>query len=74
MRRQESDRPRRSAAARVGGTPSQEQVAQVAYALFERRGGSHGFDRQDWFEAERIVQQHGAKPRTVRRPSAGRSA
>ena len=37
-----------------------EEVARVAYELFERRGGVHGYDRQDWLEAERIVRQrHG---------------
>ena len=36
---------------------SQEEIARVAYELFERRGCAHGCDRQDWFEAERIVRQ-----------------
>lgn len=34
------------------------EVARVAYQLFERRGGGHGQDQQDWFEAERIVRAH----------------
>ena len=34
-----------------------EQIAQVAYELFERHGRVHGRDQQDWFEAERILQQ-----------------
>jgi hypothetical protein len=33
------------------------EVAQVAYTLFERRGRVHGFDQQDWLEAERLVKQ-----------------
>ena len=36
---------------------SLSEVAQVAYELFQRRGGVHGYDRQDWFEAERLVRQ-----------------
>ena len=36
---------------------SNEEVAQVAYQLFEQRGRAHGFDQQDWFRAEQIVQQ-----------------
>ena len=32
-----------------------EEVARVAYELFERRGRTHGHDLQDWLEAERIV-------------------
>lgn len=41
------------------GAPAipQEEVAQVAYQLFEERGGAHGLDQQDWFLAERIVRQ-----------------
>ena len=35
----------------------QEDISQVAYELFERRGRTHGRDQQDWFEAERIVLQ-----------------
>ena len=36
---------------------SHGEIARVAYELFERRGRVHGRDQQDWFEAERIVQQ-----------------
>lgn len=34
-----------------------EEVARVAYELFERRGRMDGEDQQDWFEAERIVRR-----------------
>jgi hypothetical protein len=34
-----------------------EEIARVAYELFQQRGGQHGSDQQDWFEAERIVAQ-----------------
>lgn len=34
---------------------SQEEVTQVAYELFERRGCVPGHDVEDWLEAERIV-------------------
>ncbi|PZM84079.1 MAG: hypothetical protein DKT66_05405 [Candidatus Melainabacteria bacterium] len=30
-----------------------EQIAQRAYLLFEQRGYAHGFDREDWLEAEK---------------------
>lgn len=33
----------------------QEEVARVAYELWERRGRAHGGDVSDWLEAERIV-------------------
>lgn len=38
--------------------PPISEVARVAYLLFEQRGGGHGQDQQDWFEAERIVRAH----------------
>ena len=34
-----------------------EEIARMAYALFERRGRADGHDQQDWFEAERLVRQ-----------------
>ena len=33
--------------------PFRELVAQRAYDRFQRRGGEHGHDQEDWFEAER---------------------
>jgi hypothetical protein len=33
----------------------QDEIARVAYELYEKRGGSHGCDFDDWVEAERIV-------------------
>lgn len=32
---------------------SAERVSRRAYDLFQSRGGSHGADRDDWFQAER---------------------
>ena len=32
-----------------------DEVAKVAYALHEERGRVHGYDIEDWLEAERIV-------------------
>ena len=34
-----------------------EEIARFAYELYERRGRMDGYDQQDWFEAERLVQQ-----------------
>ena len=44
--------PRRADALRE---VSAEEIARVAYQLFERRGCEHGHDLEDWLEAERIV-------------------
>jgi len=32
--------------------PTEEQVRQRAYELFEARGREHGHDREDWLQAE----------------------
>lgn len=32
-----------------------EEIARIAYQLFERRGRTHGKDQDDWLEAERIA-------------------
>jgi len=31
------------------------RIAAKAYELYEKRGCTHGSDREDWFEAERLV-------------------
>ena len=41
--------------AQVTWPATREEIARVAYELFERRGQTHGGDQQDWFEAERIL-------------------
>jgi hypothetical protein len=32
-----------------------DEIAKVAYELFEREGWQHGKDQEHWYEAERIV-------------------
>jgi len=46
----------KTAVAQARSAP-REEIARVAYELFERRGGLHGHDLQDWFTAERIVRE-----------------
>ncbi|MFA5072660.1 MAG: DUF2934 domain-containing protein [Nitrospirota bacterium] len=33
----------------------EEEIAKVAYDLHQKRGGQHGDDQRDWFDAEKIV-------------------
>lgn len=40
----------------AAGMPTVEAIAKEAYAIFERRGGVHGNDLDDWLEAERRLQ------------------
>ena len=32
-----------------------DEIARLAYARFEARGGAHGFDVEDWLAAEATV-------------------
>ncbi|OPY72356.1 MAG: hypothetical protein A4E62_00891 [Syntrophorhabdus sp. PtaU1.Bin002] len=54
-----------------------DEIAKVAYELFERSGYIHGRDIEHWFEAERIVitrlesetEEKPKKPRAPRKAS-----
>jgi len=35
----------------------EETVAEIAYTLYLRRGGEHGYDVEDWLAAERMIQE-----------------
>ena len=35
----------------------QDEIARVAYELFEQRGRLPGHEQEDWLKAEQIVQQ-----------------
>ena len=45
----------------MGMKPSHGEVARRAYELFLARGAHHGFDRQDWLEAERELNAASAR-------------
>jgi hypothetical protein len=35
--------------------PTAEEIAAEAYGIYQARGGEHGRDEEDWYEAERRV-------------------
>ena len=35
-----------------------QEIARVAYGLYEQRGRQDGHDQQDWFKAKEIVRQN----------------
>ena len=35
----------------------QEMIAEMAYYIAEKRGFAPGYELQDWFQAERIIQE-----------------
>lgn len=41
--------------------PSHQDIAQLAFSLWEARGGAGGSAEEDWFEAERELQRNGAR-------------
>lgn len=38
-------------------TPSHEEVARLAYLMWERRGGNGGSPEEDWLQAERQLME-----------------
>lgn len=50
-----------SATPRMDATPpSEEAIAHRAFAKFQARGGAHGFDEQDWADAEKELHAEGS--------------
>ncbi len=47
-----------------------DEVARVAYDLYEKRGKIHGHDREDWLKAEMIVKKRYAKGTRTRAEAA----
>jgi hypothetical protein len=43
-------------------SPDEDQVARLAYELFLKRGGAHGHDQEDWFQAERQLREPSKGP------------
>lgn len=55
-----------------------DEVAKVAYGLFEKRGKLHGHDMADWLKAEMIVKKRYTKeieqkPRVAKSPDKSKS-
>src|SRR5579885_2630617 len=46
------------------------EIAKIAYALYEERGGEHGQDRDDWYRAvEEYRRRRGSRTNTPERAS-----
>jgi hypothetical protein len=45
----------------VPGRDVNEEIAKVAYELYEQRGKTHGYEFDDWIKAESIVKERYAK-------------
>lgn len=44
----------------IDGHTRAERVAQRAYELYLARGGEHGYDQEDWYEAEHQIEAEDA--------------
>ncbi len=52
-----------------------QEIARVAYDLFEKRGGIHRNDLEDWLRAEKIVmQRYAGKTAKTSAPKAKKPA
>lgn len=38
-------------------TPTYEEIAEAAYRRYLERGGQHGYDFDDWLDAERSLRE-----------------
>jgi hypothetical protein len=56
-----------------------DEIARVAYNLYEKRGKLPGYAQQDWLQAEKIVMEKHSKkvekePRTAASPKAKKTS
>jgi hypothetical protein len=51
------------------GYPSYEETARRAYELYLQRGGGHGRDHEDWYQAERELREAQKGGRAASAPS-----
>jgi hypothetical protein len=54
---QTADRPSASDLAEISREPSHEEIEQRAYEIYLTREGAHGYDWDDWLQAERELKQ-----------------
>jgi hypothetical protein len=71
--------PTTRSAATAARVVQSDAIAEKAHALFVARGGGHGYDLDDWLEAERQLGAAAKKPaarasRAARSAAADRSA
>ena len=58
----------------VRDQPTQEQIAQEAYAIHRANGALHGRDVDDWLEAERRLQTRTHIPADAQQPETSNFA
>lgn len=46
----------------AAGDTGHEEIARLAYEIFERRGADHGRDLEDWLQAERELREAKHQP------------
>ena len=61
MKFQTQARPNASAPSARPAPIDAQEVARVAYELYEKRGREDGRDMEDWLRAEAIVRRQGSR-------------
>jgi hypothetical protein len=63
--RNESDRMRDTAGEpdrdQTRGAADRERIQRRAYERYQERGGGHGHDQEDWYEAERETRERSSE-------------
>ena len=55
--------------------PTDDEIRLRAYEIYLNRGGRHGWDQDDWFQAERELTQEAARaPKGTAKKRDGQSA
>jgi hypothetical protein len=54
-----NEMPRHGDGSITNSSPSYEEIAEAAYHRYLRRGGQHGYDFDDWIDAERSLRARG---------------
>jgi hypothetical protein len=52
-------------------THVEDRIKQRAYELYVKRGGNHGNDQEDWFQAEKEIRNSNGNKGKVRLPREG---
>jgi len=52
-----NDRTREGNGSTTPDTPTYEEIAEAAYRRYLERGGQHGYDFDDWLDAERSLRE-----------------
>lgn len=65
-----SKKPKTKRQPSSGVVVDKDAQARLAYELYLRRGGEHGYDVEDWLKAERLLLDESRQPQGRRSPTS----